>query len=136
MDEKYKFDFLDFHRTQVIGKDGHAKTSADQTVYIPARLKSKMTELEQKCPNETLQMLFYKPKVKDIVDEQDTEVALVPDTPKPSQKAEVLDESKTKKRNKQPQDKGNRSTLTATAVMVQADKGASAWSDDSDAEGI
>ena len=41
MDEKYKFDFLEFHLSQVIGKDGAARsfTSENTQVYVPNLLK-------------------------------------------------------------------------------------------------
>ena len=47
MDEKYKFDFLDFHLSAVIGKDGAAKTFKVESaqVYIPNQLNQKMKDL-------------------------------------------------------------------------------------------
>ena len=62
MDEKYKFDFLEFHLAQVIGKDGEAKSfNCENTkVYIPKKLDQKMKEVGLKCPNETIQAVYFK----------------------------------------------------------------------------
>ena len=64
MDEKYKFDFLDFHLSAVIGKDGATKkfTVDKAQVYVPKKLKAQMQVLGKDCPNRTINELFFKKK--------------------------------------------------------------------------
>ena len=57
MDEKYKFEFLEFEPTQVIGKDGVSRepqVGTGGSLYVPARLRLKMQEQGIECPNATI----------------------------------------------------------------------------------
>ena len=140
MDEKYKFDFLEFHLAQVIGKDGAATsfTVEDAKLYTPARLRQQMTQIGQKDPNEAIQTIFFKRRR--LADDSDCDIEnYLNNEPQPlptSASGLPIVEKKKKKvvKKKELQDPkdwnitGNK--LSATTLLKKASENTTAWSDD------
>ena len=73
-EEHQKFDFLEFHLSQVIATDGSKlrKTQFNKETYIPKTLASEMQKRGHNDPNSTLHEMYFQ-KPTDIEDESEQE---------------------------------------------------------------
>ena len=130
MDEKYKFDFLDFHLSAIIGKDGATQTfKADGSqVYVPAQLHAKMQVANIGDPNKAIHEFFFKKRLQNDEDsEEDKEDLINVQQCIVSPEIAIQMPASQKQIQKGPQ-------LTAQSLLQQADAGTNAWSSSSDDE--
>jgi len=66
MEERYKFDFLQFTLTQQIDAKGQCNLRTDQKVYIPNKLKDLMQSKGFSDPQDAINKTFFARKDPEI----------------------------------------------------------------------
>ena len=107
IEERLRFDFLEFTLSQVIGKDGSTSSQSTQTTYIPSNLKAKMAEKGFDTVQKLIDQEYFSKQRKEAVEEECKQEDYVV----PQQREEQ------ESQQKHAEKKGNRFKLSARDLL-------------------